>query len=274
MNSISIKCGIPEFNLIIKSSNKELLHLVKGLFSMFTIDDSYIVNNNDFVISVENKSLIYIIKYNGKILKSRSKEVFMTNILYLSERYLETLSDRYIFFHGGAVAKNDKVYIFMAPTTTGKSTMLVNMTINALNYLSDDIIVVDRNNLSTLYSFPLPIKVRTLKYINNDLISNILFEYSNEYYITNLKTCDKKYQFKKFYILDRFENCSTEIINMKSIDVYQYLLKSLKTEKNLITEMYYCLKLAKSINGYIINYSNSHDVIEKILEEEKDEKEF
>ncbi len=59
-------------------------------------------------------------------------------------------SPRVFALHGGAVAWKGRAYVFLAATTTGKTTLTAYLTQQGLDYLTDDCVLIDRETLEVL----------------------------------------------------------------------------------------------------------------------------
>lgn len=74
----------------------------------------------------------------------RTNSVFNKNILAL---------------HGAAVERNSRAYLFLAPTLTGKTTLTCYLCNNGFKYITDDCILINRDNLF-VYPYCLPMHLR------------------------------------------------------------------------------------------------------------------
>ena len=68
-------------------------------------------------------------------------------------------SDRVFALHGAAVEKNGECHIFLASTGSGKTTLTSYLTSCGFGYLTDDCILLDRDNF-TVHPCPAPIQLR------------------------------------------------------------------------------------------------------------------
>ncbi len=103
------------------------------------------------------ESEIYLIEIlkreNGYMVYSCDDDIFTENplqatkdIIFENTRY----SSSVMALHGAAVEYHGKAYIFIAPTTSGKTTLTSYLTQNGMGYITDDCALIDRDNLSII----------------------------------------------------------------------------------------------------------------------------
>ncbi len=99
---------------------------------------------------------------DGYCLKFRGEEVFTKAPLAALDRlfFENTEFDKKILaLHGAAVEHKGKAYLFLAPTTGGKTTLTAFLTSKGFGYLTDDCILLDRETF-VIYPSPRPIHLR------------------------------------------------------------------------------------------------------------------
>ena len=67
--------------------------------------------------------------------------------------------DSIIPLHGAAVEYNGCAYIFLAPTTSGKTTLISYLIHNGMGYITEDCVLVDKQTFG-IYPYPCPIHLR------------------------------------------------------------------------------------------------------------------
>ena len=67
--------------------------------------------------------------------------------------------DGFFAFHGGAVTKGEDAYLFLASTTTGKTTLIAYLTQMGYSFLNDDCFYLDMDTME-VYPFCAPIHLR------------------------------------------------------------------------------------------------------------------
>ncbi|MBE6563766.1 MAG: hypothetical protein E7655_00610 [Ruminococcaceae bacterium] len=99
---------------------------------------------------------------DGYCLKFRGEEVFTKAPLAALDRlfFENTEFDKKILaLHGAAVEYKGNAYLFLAPTTGGKTTLTAFLTSKGFGYLTDDCILLDRETFE-IYPSPRPIHLR------------------------------------------------------------------------------------------------------------------
>lgn len=72
--------------------------------------------------------------------------------------YEQPFDPTVLAFHGGAVEYNGGAYLFLAPTTSGKTTLTAYITAQGAKYLTDDCIFIDEHH--HVHPFTTPIHLR------------------------------------------------------------------------------------------------------------------
>lgn len=67
--------------------------------------------------------------------------------------------DSVTVFHGSAIKINDHVILLMAPTKTGKTTLVTYLVEHGCKYLADDCVLI-KNQTMTIVPFTMPLKIR------------------------------------------------------------------------------------------------------------------
>lgn len=81
-----------------------------------------------------------------------------------------TCRDPYFVFHGGAVTRGRDAYLFLATTTTGKTTLITYLTMLGYTYLNDDCFYMDMDTLEVMpYSSPIHLREGGYTYLQSVL---------------------------------------------------------------------------------------------------------
>ena len=116
-------------------------------------------------------------------------QVILNNTTFLYDRFrcqpsrpslipplhLSPFCDRYIGFHGAAVAHNQKSILIFGKNNSGKSTYSINLILKGYKFLSDDTIIYDVWKNQVL-AFPRPIGLREGTVKANPNIKNLLYD--------------------------------------------------------------------------------------------------
>lgn len=97
----------------------------------------------------------YELLFNEHFCRVNSAYQEIEQILFETSKY-----DDHIFaLHGAAIEWRDMAYLCLAPTMSGKSTLTSFLVNQGFGYLTDDCILLDRNNF-LVYPFSTPIQLR------------------------------------------------------------------------------------------------------------------
>lgn len=113
------------------------------------------------------------VNFNGATLLYDSFSCQPSQPSLIPPLHLSPFCDRYIGFHGAAVAKNQKAILIFGKNNSGKSTSSINLILNGYKLLSDDTIIYDAWNNQVL-AFPRPIGLREGTIKGHPQIKNIL----------------------------------------------------------------------------------------------------
>lgn len=97
----------------------------------------------------------YTVRFGDQTLHTDSAYDTIEEIMHRERRY----DGRVLALHGTAVAHEGRVYLFLAPTGGGKTTLAAYLTSQQFAYLTDDCILVDRETLQ-VYPCTAPIHLR------------------------------------------------------------------------------------------------------------------
>lgn len=114
-----------------------------------------VLNKNDNVISVNSEFQQYKITFNNKMEVSPSAISTIRRLIFDNSIY----NSEILAFHGAAVEYRNRAYVFLASTTTGKSTLSSYLTSIGLGYISDDCVLIDKKS-HFVYPCTTPIHLR------------------------------------------------------------------------------------------------------------------
>ena len=123
------------------------------------------------------------------------------------------MDTQYWVFHGGVVAKEDQAYGIIAPTMTGKSTLVTYLSLNGFEYLADDYIFVRRDN-GKIGPLPLPGSLRETTVLGD--ISQQVYTVKgynelrgeNNVLVSLYHVSSKRYSLNKLFFINRCSNRS------------------------------------------------------------------
>jgi len=221
------------------------------------------------------KHEICITKENGAYIFSVSDISFMTDTPVQSlNKYLfdnASYSDRVFALHGAAVERNGECYIFLASTGSGKTTLTSYLTSCGFGYLTDDCILLDRDNF-TVHPCPAPIQLRdggaeALKRYGAFPDNTELLEEppTLRRLVFTPKSCaDKSIPLKSIYFIKRSDD-ENKIIDMPTTERITELMRAPITPYAVTGEhLRFIVKLAK-VNCQRLVYSDM-DFVKELIE--------
>lgn len=130
----------------------EALRLQYGKYIKDTVD-SY--NPYKIIVTRETNNSYIIDHLGGRVATDKPlREI--DEILFNTTTYDETV----LPLHGAAVEYNGYVYVFLAPTTTGKTTLTAYLINYNFGYITEDCILLDKQTFK-LFSYACPLHLRT-----------------------------------------------------------------------------------------------------------------
>lgn len=228
MLTISIHAPF-QTSFTIKTNCKELAKSIMLKHGKYAIK-SFI--QTDITIVAIKEQTGYNIYFNGTYLKTNIPLKKIEDIMYDNRKY-----DEKIFaIHGAAVEHNDSAYLFVAATTSGKTTLTSFLCLNGFGYITDDCVLMDRSNFA-IYPFNTPIHLRKGG-----------FEALN-----SLNAIPKKYVFLNDAAIKRYiytpQNCITNSLPLKKI----YFIERVK-DNNYLEDMGTSDKITHLLKSPIVEY--------------------
>ncbi|MBU1627468.1 hypothetical protein KKB18_08890 [bacterium] len=156
--------------VILKSNSDKFLSLFKSIYKRFILESQSGIDldqKREYVVLVEEEKNIcqaYIDDqiYTTDCTASSFRFLFMLIIFSINNEIKS-----HFLFHAGAVAKNDKGFLFPAPPSLGKTTITLALIDKGCKLLTDDIAAFNRKT-ATLDSYARSFSVRedTIKLLN------------------------------------------------------------------------------------------------------------
>lgn len=107
------------------------------------------------LITAVKQGDLFKVQFNSKTIISKNPLAEIDGILFEN-----TVYDKSVFaLHGAAVEYNDKAYLFLASTTSGKTTLASYLSSKGFGYITDDCILLDRTSFN-IYPYNTPIQLR------------------------------------------------------------------------------------------------------------------
>ena len=171
-------------------------------------------------ISKENENR-YLVSYNNNKIHTKHPVFIINDIIYKNTKF----TDEVLALHGAAVEWNKKAYIFLAATTSGKTTLASFLTFSGFDYITDDCVLINKENLC-IYPYNCPIHLREGGYsvlkqknvITSDI--SIIYNDNTQRYIFTPKNCiTNSLDIGGIFFIERTENinCVNNISTNESI---------------------------------------------------------
>lgn len=175
--------------------------------------------------------------------------------------------------HGAAVCYKNEVYLLLAPTHTGKTTLTAYLTNNGLEYVTDDCIIVDSKSL-LVHPFQMPLHLRSggvevLKGAGCNIPDNLplVFEGNvHRYILTPDKERSSPAKIAKLFFIERTENDNS----LKLMDGAQSIMSLLKApivNYPVNPEYLQFISEIAKIGCYYLKYSDMSFVLRLICDE-------
>lgn len=184
-----------------------------------------------------------------------------------------TFSENIIALHGAAIEYNGYSYVFLAPTTTGKTTLTAYLTHLRFGYITEDCVLVDKNNL-VIYPYTCPIHLRwggidvLNKYgINIENLEFLDDPVSSRYVYTPKNSVQNSTPLKKIFFISRHKK-ENKIISMTASESVRALLQSSITVPQLTSDYIKSITDISKTGCSKLKYSDMEYVAKVIKEED------
>ncbi len=185
----------------------------------------------------------YTVKYKNEVYNVSSAIQAIIELIGKGRKYDECV----YAMHGAAIEKDGQAYLFLAPTGTGKTTITAYLTSMGFGYITDDCILVNKDNLSiSPCSTPIQMREGGLNVLKLHIpdFNEELKQVSDRYALFPTNCVEKSLPMKEIFFINRTN--VNEIRELPSIEKNQLLLKSSLTEHKLSADILrFVAKLSK-----------------------------
>lgn len=169
----------------------------------------------------------YRIKWNGEVAHVESPIVYLAREIVSCRQFHPSV----LALHGAAVEHEGGAYVFLAATTSGKTTLTTFLTQSGFCYLTDDCVLIDRETLE-VYPYTTPIHLRAggvevlQQYESCPTVLNHLQDPGFERWTFLPTSCAKMpFPLKQIFFLQRTEQ-ENGVISLDTNEIISRLLKS------------------------------------------------
>ena len=177
---------------------------------------------------LKNNGVDYTVTIGNSVINTSCPMFHLNRCLFDNPSY----DDSILALHGAAIEWRGKCYVFLASTTTGKTTLTSYLINCGCRYLTDDCVLLDRRSLMVFpFSMPLHIREGGLKVLEtyNALPKNMrkLFEQNGicRYVYTPQNTAECAVPLGEIFFLERTET-ENAVLRMSSNEKLTTLLQS------------------------------------------------
>lgn len=216
-----------------------------------------------FVIIRDPVSACYHILWKGEELCFNSPLGYLAREIGIHRQF----DPHMLALHGAAVEHNGRAFVFLAATTTGKTTLTTFLTQNGFGYLADDCVLVDRKTLE-VFPCTTPIHLReggvsvlrqcgcypaSLEHLQDPGFERWTF--------MPMQCAEHPLPLEKIYFLQRTEN-KNSVISLETNDIFARLLKSPIIEYPMSAEHLKTVSRLTQMNPEELRYKDMNYVME------------
>jgi len=265
MYTISLECGVPNWRFVIKCDNEVISVKLLSVYANFCCNSQYVSCEEERCMTIITGAKYFKIWY--------ADNAYQTETLSFSELiyHTYTLLERSVvshctkigmtMLHGGAISLNGKALAFIAPSYTGKSTLLAHLGASKYDIVSDDCVIIESKTKS-IYTYPHPIRIRN-RLVLEAFPTISCYRWENFYDFTtremqNLIISNKKMSHGNslvgiLYIKRSNANNFTKITMANN---YRNMIFNLKHTANIELSKQNCIPIARDIPGYLLEYNS------------------
>ena len=133
---------------------QHLTKLLRFKHGMYMISSAKFTHHN--TIKAIGTHHTYAVSYKNNYCITRHPLQAIEEILHAHR----TFPPNIFALHGAAIEHNRQAYLFLAPTTTGKTTLTSYLTTQGFGYITDDCVLLDRETF-TIHPYTTPLHLRS-----------------------------------------------------------------------------------------------------------------
>ncbi len=219
----------------VETEDKALLTNLRLKYGRYCVDDG----DSDtpcFYVMRDFTTSHYHISWKGK-------ELYFNSPLGCLAREIVTcrqFSPRVLALHGAAVVHDGGAYVFLAATTSGKTTLTTFLTQNGFGYLTDDCVLIDRETLE-VFPCTTPIHLREggvsvlRQYGCCPTLAHLQDPGFERWTFTPLRCEEEPVPLKQIFFLQRTEG-ENAVVDLPTNEIFSRLLTSPIVEYSLTAD--------------------------------------
>lgn len=211
-------------------------------------------------VEIISSTQSYVISCNGNQVVTSTPIQTLQNIIYENTVFEANV----LPLHAGAIEKNGAAFIFVAPTGTGKTTLVAYLSNEGYSYINDDKAIIDMSTLHVLPNHsPIHLRIESLSILNsygcNVKGKELRVEKIRRIVYTPKAIALSEVPIGGMFFITRSEctnNCepiaNSEAVQLIMSNLLQYSSNSLETLKCAIKLAKKCKKLTFSDPRYVV----------------------
>lgn len=237
----------------------ETLHLYFGKYCI----DIKIHSCDSLNINIYKNNEIYIVEYDSSIIRTIDPIKTINKIVSDYSK----ISSMYYAFHGGAIEYNNEAIILLAHTHMGKSTFVTFLTFNGFNYITDDCILINREDKRVM-SYTTPIRLRkggitVLQKETSEILKNVkLLSFTDRYIYAPKTEAQGTFKISKIIFLELSDENHKSFLDFEK--TFSLLIASTCTSYSFSKQYIAFLSELSSEGAYYIKYNSLKDAYEML----------
>lgn len=130
----------------INNLDEKIIDLINKVLNV--INNSKIVLPREYCINISQEQDEIKFECDNKVFKANKKN-YLNILISLIEKII---GKYYLSLHGSCCTKDNKMYIFLGPKESGKSSLVTYLIMNGYTYVSDDVAILDNNKCISLFN--------------------------------------------------------------------------------------------------------------------------
>lgn len=266
MKSIYIERPFHIPNYKISSNDSHFLHLLHLQYGKYF--GSPLVDKPYPIEVLKNNNNTYLLRQEGSKIETNTPLHELDRILLNKTTYNECV----FALHGAAVEFNGMAYLFLASTTSGKSTLASFLVSNGFGYITDDCILIQRKTFEVHpYNCPIQLRDGGLAILKKHGIQPDNLQYLNDiaiqrYLYTPTNCITKPLPIGCIYFITRSE-AENNLLTMPTNERMAELMEAPITDYPIISDHIKFISLLAKIDCKRLIYKDMEFVADKIKKE-------
>lgn len=210
-----------------------------------------------FYVTREPDGERYRIEWNEEVVHVESPIVYLAREIATCRQFYPHV----LALHGAAVEHAGGAYVFLAATTSGKTTLTTFLTQKGFCYLTDDCVLIDRETLEVYpYTTPIHLRAGGVEVLRQSKSCPTSLEHIQDpgferWTFTPTNCVEKPSPLKQIFFLQRTEN-ENGVISLNTNEIFSRLLKSPIIEYPVTAEYLKIISRLAAAGAYELRYKD------------------